>query len=99
MRNTGALSKKSKPRNSTAPTTFLAAILLLATTTSISAPAIESEANITRKAISDKIKALIIKPASHRTGDNVTIQVTLRPDGYATMIIGRKGSGNEDFNK
>ena len=49
MRNTGALSKKSKPRNSTALTTFLTAVLLLATTTSISAPAIDSETYITRK--------------------------------------------------
>src|SRR5258705_13047727 len=94
MPNPGALSKKSKRRSSTAATTYMTAILLLATIISNSAPAADPEADSTRRAISEKIKAQIIKPASVPKHVAATIDIAVRDDGYTKLNVIRKNSGN-----
>ena len=98
MWTTGAPSIRSMLTSSTAVTICRTAIVLAAIV-SRTLSAAESEIEIARQAISDKITRNIVRSSSFPKNATVTIDVTVKDDGYTEMIIVRRSSGSLDYER
>src|SRR4051812_6906170 len=98
MRTTGASSIRSMLTKSSAVTICRTAIVLAAIVSSTLSAA-ESEVEITRRAISDKIKHNIVRNPSFPKNATVTVDVVVKDNGYADMIIIRKSGGSLEYDR